>query len=80
MGYTRIIHEEEFRKCLVQVTNVGGVVIYRKFAPGLYMAPYAPLVEIESILNQVPEVDREEVRQIWQQIQKKILNFPGMKL
>jgi len=41
------------------------------------MAPYAPKIELQSILRQVPDEDREEVRKTWHQIQIKISSLIG---
>lgn len=73
----RVIYECDLKRCRVKILNIGGIIIDRPFQESLYMAPYAPKIELQSILRQVPDEDREEVRKTWHQIQIKISSLIG---
>jgi hypothetical protein len=72
-----LIYKADLRKCQVQILNNGGVILQRPFNEPIFIAPYAPSNERESLLDQVPEVDQKEVRRICQQIQNRLTYLIG---
>ncbi len=75
-----VIYKQGLRQCQITILNIGGIIIDRPFQQPLYFAPYAPQIEIDSLLDQIPDVDKMEVQQIWQQIQQKLKISIGAKL
>lgn len=74
-----VIYEEEKKRCRIKALNIGGLIIDRQFMDSLYLAPYAPHREIASLLRQVPEPDRTEVRRLWGKMQRKLRFLHGKK-
>lgn len=75
-----VIYKQDLKQGQITILNIGGIIIDRPFEEPLYLAPYAPQPEIDSLLDQVADVDQEEVRGIWQKIQQRLRISIGTSL